>query len=174
MKSTPTVLLKVDQLLRKANGPERVKIHPSRGPVQAIRQATVSLVPHINTPGTGEIDEIYSALHAEFGDQWLVRDMGICVDKDGEHGHCNAYDAGTNMNIPAEETWRRIQVMADFLRREGIKHALSRGRYGLPVYGIIVMDKFWRRGMSGWARYDGMKHVSHLHVSGYPSRTGWI
>ena len=82
--STREMLLRVNELLRKANGPERIKIHPSRGPVQAIRKVVVQTeIPHINTPGTDEIDEIYSALHAQFGPQWPVRDMGICVDKPG-------------------------------------------------------------------------------------------
>jgi hypothetical protein len=132
-------------------------------------------MPIPDTDGTRGIDRIYGAVHAKFEDRWTVRDMGICVAKPGEHGHCNAWDGGTNTNIPAEETHRRILIMAKFIRAEGIAHQESGGTDGLPVNGVIVMDKYWERGMGQvWRPYDGIAHVSHFHVSAHPSITGWI
>jgi hypothetical protein len=110
-----------------------------------------------------------------------VQELGICVNKPGEHGHCNAWDGGVSYEngklLPADEIHRRIQVVAEFLKQEGIKHRETGGGEGLPVLGVIVMQKFWRRSDNDneWHVYEGVAHVSHWHVSGFPGFVpGWI
>lgn len=130
-----------------------------------------------NGPGTDAIDQIHGATVAFVESKgWRVQELGICVNKPGEHGHCNAWDGGAGGDT-SEEIHRRILAVGEFLKAEGIKHRDTGGKEGLPVLGVIVMYQFWRRsdGDRIWHDYDGVGHVSHWHVSGYPGFVpGWI
>jgi hypothetical protein len=106
--------------------------------------------------------------------------MGICVDKPGEHGHCNACDQGWIYDkdgklLSSDQIHRRLKVMATKVREQGLLHQNTSGQRGLPVNGAIFMSSYWERGMGQtWRPYTGIAHVSHIHYSGWPSITGWI
>ena len=167
-----SILEDVDVAFRESKA-ERVVVNSKQGPSYAVK-VFEEQDQTIDTPGTKGIDLIYTAVHRKFDPKFTVRDMGICVDKPGEHGHCNAWDAGTNMDAPAPTQHARILEMAEYLREEGLKR--DDGVQGaLPVFGVIVLDKFWKTGMGRtWGVYTGTKHVSHFHVAARPSFTGHI
>jgi hypothetical protein len=154
----------------------------TRGPIFSVNVLDVpDPRPIVDGPGTDAIDRIYAATHAFCNDKgWRVTDMGICANKPGQHSKCNAWDGGVIVDtdgkpLSADEIHRRIQVVADYLKSEGEKHLGTGGREGLPVLGVIVMSKFWSRESGGWHPYDGTPHVSHWHVSGFPSLyPGWL
>ena len=136
-----------------------------------------------NGPGTDAIDEIHGATMAFCQSKgWRVNELGICVNKPGQHKYCNAWDGGCSFDnqghlLPSDEIHRRILAVGEFLKSEGIKYRITGGKEGLPVLGVIVMDKFWEasKNDSIWHPYSGVAHVSHWHVSGIPSRyPGWI
>lgn len=168
------VLARVDAAFRDGKA-ERIVVRPEDGSTYAIkRRAAKPSVPVIDTPGTTAIDRIYTAVHAKFDAEFEVRDMGICVAKPGEHGHCNAWDGGTTVGASADVVHPRILKMATFLREQGLKHQED-PTTGLPVFGVIVLDKFWKRGMGRtWGKYTGTFHAIHFHVAGNPSFTGHI
>lgn len=153
---------------------ERVVVNPAEGPSFALKRFEEPKEdPIIDTPGTKKVDIIYTALHRRFDPEFLVRDMGICVNKPGEHGECNAADFGTDANLGVTETRRRLMRMAEWLREQGLRNDAGDG--GLPVFGIIVLDKFWKTGMGRtWGDYTGTFHAVHLHTNGKPSITGFI
>lgn len=170
---------RVDELMRRKGGPDRILVRPTSGPTWALKRVEIrEHEPVPDGPGTPQIDRIRAATFAEFGPgssyDWDLRDLGICADKDGEHGECNAWDVGVNPSLPATEQHRRLEMIAEFHMREGRKHLLSSGADGLPVNGTIVLERYWERGNDGWRPYGGTPHVSHVHTSGHPSRTGWV
>ena len=156
------------------SGPSRIVVVSAAGPSFAMVELEVK--PFAPTGShSGPVDLIYAAVHARFDPQFEVRDMGICVDKPGEHGRCNAWDGGTTQGAPAAVIWERIELMAAWIRQQGIRHDETNGVEGLPVNGVIVQDRYWETGRGReWHDYSGTKHVSHFHVSGKPSLTGWI
>lgn len=167
------------QILRRPNGPERVIIRTDIGADFAVRRFEVhEHVPVPDGPGTPQVDQIHAAVLAYCAERdWNVTELGICVDKPGEHGYCNAWDGGViyegGQLLPSDEIHRRIVNVATFIRGEGIKN--QNGNGGLPVNGVIVMSQYWERGMGEtWNHYSGTPHVTHWHVSGWPSRTGWV
>lgn len=126
----------------------------------------------IPTPGTAPIDKIYGYVHGKYPN---VRDMGICVNKPGEHGHCNAWDGGAPIaGWSSNQIHAFIETIAEDLKRQGQLHDQTHGAEGLPVNGVIVMERYWETGNSTWRPYTGVAHVSHFHVSGKPSITGWV
>ena len=168
------LLDKIRRRFEADGGPNRLVVVSATGPSFALVEQEVK--PFAPTGShSGPIDIIYEAVHARFDAQFEVRDMGICVDKPGEHGRCNAWDGGTTQGVPAYVTWERIERMAAWIRLQGIQHDETNGLEGLPVNGVIVQDQYWEsdRGRE-WRPYSGTKHVSHFHVSGKPSLTGWI
>lgn len=175
--SVPEAMVRVRSLLKR-KVTDRVVMHPSKGRAVALRRWHVEKkVPLPEIDATLSLRKIYGAVNAKFKPMWEVRNMGIGVDKPGEHGTNppNAWDIGTSPGVPAPVTWARIEAYAKYLRAQGIAHKVSGGRLGLPVNGVIYQDRFWQRGMGlTWAHYSGTRHVSHVHVSGYPSKTGWI
>lgn len=162
----------VDVAFRESKA-ERVVIDPKVGPRYAVKVFDEK-EQVIDTEGTKAIDAIYTAVHRKFDPEFTVRDMGIFANKPGEHLHSNAWDGGTNPDAPAEVQHARILKMATFLRAEGMKRD-DQVEGALPVFGVIVLDKFWKTGMGAtWGVYTGVKHVSHFHVAGRPSFTGHI
>lgn len=168
-------------LMRRPNGPERVIVRTEIGPDFAVRKFEVhpeSPAPTPDGPGTPQVDQIHAAVLAYCAERgWNVTELGICVDKPGEHGYCNAWDGGVIYEagklLPSDEIHRRIVNVATFIRSEGIK--FQNGNGGLPVNGVIVMSQYWEHGMGEtWRQYSGTPHVTHWHVSGYPSKTGWV
>ena len=164
------VLVRVDDAFRK-NDAERIVVKPDAGPAFAVKRHVAAL-PVPDGPGTKAIDRIHAALHAKFDDEFLVRDMGICASKPGEHGFCNALDAGTDPGASVTVVRNRLEVMATFLREQGLLNDADPTK-GLPVNGVIFLDKFWRTGMGRtWAPYDGVFHAIHIHTSGKPNFSG--
>lgn len=137
----------------------------------AVKQVEVPAPPPPDGPGTPAIDAIRHYVRTKYPE---VRDMGICANKPGEHGHCNAWDGGAPLGWSAEKIWAFIETIADDLKRQGQLHDRTGGAEGLPVNGVIVQDRYWETGNSTWRGYTGTKHVSHFHVSGKPSITGWV
>ena len=130
-----------------------------------------------DTAGTPAIDQIHAATVAFcLARGWNVTELGICANKEGQHNKCNAWDANAG-GFTSDEIHRRLLTVGNFLKDEGTKHLNSGGKEGLPVLGVIVMEQFWKREEStrGWQTYTGTAHVSHWHVSGFPSMwPGWI
>lgn len=157
----------------------RIVVRSGKGPDFLIKRIPPKFVV-VNTAGTRGIDIIHAAVTAYCRKQnWDVRELGICADKPGEHGYCNAWDAGCTNDgpryLPSAEIHRRITIVASYLRDEGVRYAETAGRFGLPVNGVIVMSQYWERGMGqSWRYYSGTPHVSHWHVSAHPSFTGWV
>lgn len=178
-RTTWETLRRVNRLLRLTDGPDRIIVHSCKGPGYAVRKHVVRVPPAPDGPGTRPIDLIHAAVGAECARRgWDVRDMGICVDKPGEHGACNAYDFGCTHQdgklLPADEIHRRITAMGRWLMYEGLAHDASRGQHGLPVNGAIWLRSYFESGNDGPRPYTGTAHVSHVHVSGKPSVTGWV
>jgi hypothetical protein len=177
-----SALLKTREILKKGRV-HQVTLHPQKGAavrIRAVEHKDGELGRPIDTVGTAAIDKIVGAVRRRFSKAWTVRDMGICracSDGSSEHCKCNAWDAGTDMNIPAEETWHRITAMGRWVMEQGkLYHADRRKgvpagkRRGLPVKAVIWMDRYWHY-ERGEQPYPGVKHVSHIHVSGYPGTT---
>jgi hypothetical protein len=167
--------------MSKPEGPKRLVIRTEDGASYVIVRLPEKTTTVSDTPGTRGVDVIHSAVK-EFCENkgWRMAELGICVNKPGEHGYCNAWDGGCIRDndgrvLSSGTIHFRIQEVATFIRNEGVKHASSQGRYGLPVNGVIVMSKYWERGMGQtWRWYNGTPHVTHWHVSAHPSQTGWI
>lgn len=174
VEDVPRLLDKIRARFEAASGPDRLVVVSATGPSFAMVELEVKAFAPTGSH-SGPVDLIYGAVHARFDPQFEVRDMGICVDKPGEHGRCNAWDGGTTQGVPATVTWERIELMAAWIRQQGIRHDETNGLEGLPVNGVIVQDRYWEsdRGRE-WRAYSGTKHVSHFHVSGKPSLTGWV
>ena len=167
--------------MRRVGGPDRIIVRTEVGADFAIRKyVKKESHPVPDGPGTDQIDKIKAAVMGFCADRgWRVTDMGTCVDKPGEHGFCNAWDGGCISDgngelLPADEIHRRNIAVASFIREEGVK--FQNGNGGLPVNGTIVMTQYWEHGMgpNSWNHYSGVPHVTHWHVSGFPSRTGWV
>lgn len=173
--SVPDALARTKQILQQRGGHDRVILRPAKGRAIAVRKFEVEKKPPLpNIYATVPLLRIIAAVNNKFDN---VRSMGIAANKPGEHGvnPPNAWDVGTDPNVPATVTWARIEAYAKYLRAQGIAHQVSGGRLGLPVNGVIYQQRYWQRGMGlTWAFYSGTPHVSHVHVSGHPSKTGWI
>jgi hypothetical protein len=174
------ILKRLKALMANEDGPKRMVVRGENGPDFAVVRLPDKTIVK-DTSGTRGIDVIHSAV-AEFCENrgWRITELGICVDKPGEHGYCNAWDGGiirdnTGRLLASSTIHQRIMEVATFLRNEGVKYASSGGRYGLPVNGVICMSVYWERGMSAsWRHYNGTPHVTHWHVSAHPSYTGWV
>jgi hypothetical protein len=160
--------------MRRENGPDRIIVRSAIGPDYAVRKFVRNETPPVpDGVGTAAIDKIHAAVIAFcLNKGWKVTELGICVNKPGEHGHCNAWDGGViyegGSMLPADEIHRRNIAVATFIRDEGLAG-------NLPVNGVIVMSQYWEQGMGKtWRPYSGTPHVSHWHVSGWPSYTGWV
>ena len=106
--------------------------------------------------------------------------MGICVNKPGEHGHCNARDARYG-GATSDEIHDRIEAMGRWKMEQGklwhrdrLAGVPEKDRRGLPVNGVIWLSSYWEAGNEGPRPYSGTPHVFHDHVSGWPSYTGWV
>lgn len=174
---------RVDRLMRQDKGPDRIIVHAAQGPRYAVKEYPQTVTPPPDGPGTRGIDVIHAAVHTKFGRgseyDWRIAELGICVDKPGEHGACNAWDGGVlrdeNGNpLPADEVHRRITVVANWLQAQGKLHISTNGREGLPVNGVIWLQSYWERGNEGARPYGGTFHATHWHVSAHPSVTGWV
>jgi len=140
-------------------------------PLAKVRKVSVGY-PVADTTGTAQIDAIYGAVVAEFGKLYGIVNLGICANKPGEHSECNAWDIGVSKPRTAEAIHEAILAIANWLRQEMLKDMDDVA--GLPVNGVIVMEQVCSRSDPTWHHYSGTPHVSHCHVSGFPSRTGWV
>lgn len=126
-----------------------------------------------DTPGTPGIDLIWAYVFDEFDDKYGIVNLGICATKPGQHGKCNAWDPGVSKPKSADAIHAAVRDIAKGIR----DNANTRG-WELPVNGIIVMTQWCERSgdwMSPWYPYHGVPHVSHVHVSAWPSLVpGWI
>jgi hypothetical protein len=127
-----------------------------------------------DTEGVDSIDLIYGAVMAEFNDKYGIVNLGICADKPGEHSVCNAWDIGVAKPQTTESIHSAILDIANWLRN-GMLKAMDSEPGGLPVNGVIVMEQVCSRDNTSWHYYDGIPHVSHVHVSGWPNLVpGWV
>lgn len=171
---------RVGELFRSQPKLDRVVVVSDRGPKWAVKRVPVPVERAPDGPGTRGIDIIHAATLEECKRRgWRVTELGICVNKPGEHGHCNAWDGGclrdgNGRMLSADTIHFRIQSIAEWLMTQGKLYQATSGDRGLPVNGVIVMSKYWERGNSGWSFYPGTPHVTHWHVSAYPSITGWV
>lgn len=140
--------------------------------VMVFRPCEVGLTP-ADTPGTPGIDLIWAFVMAEFDDKYGIVNLGICANKPGQHGKCNAWDPGVSKPGSADAIHMAVRDIA-----RGIRANSNQLGAELPVNGIIVMYEWCERsggGMTEWFAYHGTPHVSHAHVSAWPSLVpGWI
>lgn len=127
-----------------------------------------------DTEGVRGIDVITGALYSEFrGQPGGIFDLGICVDKPGLHGTCEAFDGGVTGPTSAA-IHERLLVRANFLRRAMLAD-LAGEAGALPVNGVIVLEQVCSRENPDWHYYSGIAHVSHFHVSTWPNHVpGWV
>ena len=139
---------------------------------KVVRVLEVELQP-ANTTGTPGIDLIWAAVFEEFDQKYGITNLGICANKPGQHGKCNAWDIGVSKPSSADAIHAAIRDIANWLRN----NARSKG-LGLPLNGIIVMYEWCEQSgdwMTGWQAYHGTPHVTHVHLSATPSLVpGWI
>jgi hypothetical protein len=125
------------------------------------------------TEGKPGIDRIVGALQAEFGKRFGIYNGGICVDKPGLHGTCEAYDAMVRYRT-ADEAHERVLVMGNWERQRMLEN-MRDTREGLPINGVIAMDIICSRDRPDWHDYGGETHVTHTHTSQWPnSIPGWV
>lgn len=144
------------------------------GPEFAFRRVQKSLQP-TPTEGTPGIDIIWSAVHREFDDKYGIVNLGICANKPGEHGVCNAWDIGVSKPNTDDEIHAAILDIGNWLRARMMENVSGEGGKGLPINGIIVMYQWCSREQMLWSGYGGIPHVTHVHVSAWPNLVpGWI
>lgn len=147
-----------------------VETGPHSWTIRALREQN----PVADTPGTDPIDQIVGWVWQEYAELYGVYDLGICASKPGQHYRCNAWDGGVGKPQSADAIHSGILDVANGLRARMLLD-LQGEPGGLPILGIIVMEQVCSRDQPYWTRYYGTPHVSHWHVSGYPSQySGWI
>lgn len=172
--------IRAEQLMRQANPPDRIIARTERGPDYAVK--LVRHAPAVpDGPGTDPLDQIVAAARAECARRgWPYIDMGICVDKPGEHGFCNAIDARFG-GQSVEEIHFRLEAIALWTMEQGkdwhadrARGVPEKDRRGLPVNGTIWLSYYWEEGNTGPRPFSGTAHVFHIHTSAWPSFTGWV
>lgn len=116
------------------------------------------------TAGNSRIDRIYGEVTA----RWQVESWGICNRRyiDGtttwsQHCPWPAPDPGSNAwDIHASR--RRMRKIADELARNAEAWGVGR---------VIYDGRVWDR-TRGWHVSPGIGHQDHIHVEGYPERSG--
>jgi hypothetical protein len=130
-KTAWAVTQRVRELMKQTKGPDRVIIHPKKeqgGPDFAVREfERQERVPVADGPGTAQVDQIHAYILNWCKEKgWPVTELGICVNKPGEHGYCNAWDGGCIYDegkmLPSDEIHHRILAVASEIRAQGIAY----------------------------------------------------
>lgn len=149
--------------------------HIKSGETWVMRPAEIGLTA-ADTPGLPAIDLMWAYVFERWDDRFGITNLGICVNKPGEHGKCNAWDIGVHKPNSSDDIHSAIRVIANDLRVHGGSGADS--PIAGKVNGIIVMYEWCEysgSGMTTWQAYHGTPHVTHVHVSGLPNPVpGWI
>jgi hypothetical protein len=138
----------------------RYRIGADDGATWLLRKVEIDLSCTQDTQGTDAIDRIYCTVVS----RWRgVENWGICNCKRvagsstwSQHAWCNAWD----IHHDSAAVMREI---ADFLVANAVP---------LDVAEVIYDGRIWTRDR-GWRAYGGVNpHTNHIHVSGYPLKTG--
>lgn len=154
---------------------DRVTILPE---VEGNHAWTVRVADYDPTPesffvGTPGVDRIANDVFGRFNDRYGITNLGICANKPGEHGICNAIDFGVSRPVSADDIHAAILDVGNYLRNRML--ADMEGEPGLPVNGAIVMQQICSREDRAWHFYGGVPHVTHVHCSAWPNPLpGWV
>ena len=159
---------------KEAEPGDKATIFPDTGPTNwSVRTAVYNPLPTSFLVGVPSIDRIATDVFDRFNDTYGITNLGICVNKAGEHGECNAVDFGVSKPTTSAAIHNAILDVGNYLRNRML--ADIEGEPGLPVNGVIVMEQICSRSNTSWYHYNGVPHVSHLHASGWPNLVpGWV
>lgn len=153
------ILERLREVLPKVPVGTTYSVRADDGATWDLRKVEIDLTCTSDTQGTSAIDRIYCTVVQFFP---TVESWGICACRRvrggsnwSQHAYCNAWDIHDESTVMAR--------VADFL----VANA-----YQLDVATVIYDRRIWTRDR-GWHAYDGTNpHTDHVHVEGYPLRTG--
>lgn len=168
----PEARRRVSRKLKFAGKGFRIRVHPQYGPHIAIKKIWVEdpLEP-ANIYATDSIKIIYAWVFAKFD---FVFNNGVYANKPGLHGTRppDAFDAGVEYSYD-DQAHDRVMMVWNALLREAVRYQATGHREGLPINGAIGMTSIFGPAPSTSVRhYGGEPHVTHVHVSGFPTPPG--